>query len=591
MKFQKVNLIVLLGLISSTFSYANLPPYKTSIVEEFKSGNVSNNLAKYRIVLSESTNGSNINTTVKNITLCSLKKCYSSLSVKNINVKNMLDGKADENSLVYLIPRSEIIKTIYFEPTNSSSETISGNISINNPTDLSISELKHNVDIFVNLRKERNILTPYYASSMFNTSEATNVFYDKNIGLNSELSYKTKIVIPKNSLPNSQIFNIYVNNNGNTYPSIDIYPKVDFRIPVNITRKPIDNELTNGLGKILNITKSPTDSNYKKLVTNDDTLSINSSGFISSSTLQPNSYSKANMATLAATETCGEYLTRLRSQLISQTSSTGVLKIDYCVDKPPYVHIALINKLYKNLDYMVEHMPMYVDPLDPSATVLLTPMYKLNFFNNSAPNALVSMNGFTWDGAPGVIADTGGRPLGYVASIRGYNHSTQTVRPIGVNRKMGGTVLAGAYTGNSDGNKFVMLQKTGSPNVSFFDASKVGPALGNSSKGYENVVSSSTSIIKNNVCNTGSTDRWSSVGAIDSIMVMVSTASSKESNSADFCNIYRAFGITNALRLDGGGSTGMIINNQLLNPNTGSKRVIFGEMRYIPYALKIYYRN
>ena len=46
MKFQKVNLIVLLGLISSTFSYANLPPYKTSIVEEFKSGNVSNNLAK-----------------------------------------------------------------------------------------------------------------------------------------------------------------------------------------------------------------------------------------------------------------------------------------------------------------------------------------------------------------------------------------------------------------------------------------------------------------------------------------------------------------------------------------------------------------
>lgn len=74
-------------------------------------------------------------------------------------------------------------------------------------------------------------------------------------------------------------------------------------------------------------------------------------------------------------------------------------------------------------------------------------------------------------------------------------------------------------------------------------------------------------------------------------MVMVSTASSKESNSADFCNIYRAFGITNALRLDGGGSTGMIINNQLLNPNTGSKRVIFGEMRYIPYALKIYYRN
>jgi hypothetical protein len=42
-----------------------------------------------------------------------------------------------------------------------------------------------------------------------------------------------------------------------------------------------------------------------------------------------------------------------------------------------------------------------------------------------------------------------------------------------------------------------MLQKTGSPKVSFFDANKVGAALGTSSKGMENVVSSSTSIIKN----------------------------------------------------------------------------------------------
>lgn len=57
------------------------------------------------------------------------------------------------------------------------------------------------------------------------------------------------------------------------------------------------------------------------------------------------------------------------------------------------------------------------------------------------------MNGFTWDGAPGVIADTGGRPLGYVASIRGYNHSTQTVRPIGVNRKMGELFLQGHTQG------------------------------------------------------------------------------------------------------------------------------------------------
>jgi hypothetical protein len=588
MKYQKINLI-LVGFIASTFSYANPLPYKVNTVKEFKSGNISKDLAKYRIVLSESTNSSNFSNSVKNITLCSQKNCYNSPTSKNLNIKNMLDGKPDENSLVYLIPRSEIIKTIYFEPTNNTNETISGNVSIKNPTDLSITELKHDVDIFINLKKDKNSLIPYYASSMFNTSEAKNVFYDNTIGLNSEVDYKTRIVIPKNSLITSQIFNIYVNNDGNIYPSIDIYPKVDFRIPINITRKQINNEITNSLSTILKITQSPSDSKYKELAANDNnTLSINSSGFISSSTLQPNNYSKANISTRAATETCGEYLTRLRTQLISQTSSTGVLKIDYCVDKPPYVHIALINKLHKNVEYMIEHQKTYIDPMDPSSTVFLTPMYKLNFFNNSAPSALVSMNGFTWDGPPGIIANTGGRPLGYVASIRGYNNNTDTVYPIGVNRKMGGTVKAGAYPGPSDGNKFVMLQKTGSPKVSFFDANKVGAALGTSSKGMENVVSSSTSIIKNNVCNSGNIDRWSSVGAIDSVMVMISTASDKESNSADFCTIYRALGITNALRLDGGGSTGMMINNQLLNPNTGSKRVVFGDMRHIPYALKIY---
>lgn len=586
MKYIKINLI-LVGFMASIHSYASPPPYKISTIKEFKSGNISKDLAKYRIVLSETDNNSNISGVVKNITLCSQKSCYNSPNYKNINLRNMLNGKPDEKPLVYLIPRSEIITSIHFEPVNNKNTTISGNVSIKNATDLSKTEQKHNVDIFVNLKKNGNTLIPYYASSMFNSPEAINLFYDKNTGLNSELSYKAKIVIPKNALPNSQIFNVYLNNDGNTYPSIDIYPKVEFKSPVSITRKPIDNEIVKGLSEILNITNSPVDSASQKTSANTDTLSITSSGFISSSTLQSNSHSKANISTIAATETCGQYLTRLRTELISQTSSTGVLKIDYCVDKPPYVHIALINKLHKNIDYMIEHEKPYIDPLDPSSTVYLTPMHKLDYFTN-ALSALVLMNGFTWDGAPGMIAGTGGRPLGYVGSLRGYSNNTDTVRPIGVNRQMGGTVTAGAYTGPSDGKKFVMLQKTGSPNVSFFEANKVGPALGNASKGIENVVSSSTSIIKNNVCNAGSTDRWSSVGANNSVMVMISTASSKESNSADFCNIYQSFGITNALRLDGGGSTGMIINNKLLNPNTGSKRFVFGEMRYIPYALKIY---
>ena len=328
-------------------------------------------------------------------------------------------------------------------------------------------------------------------------------------------------------------------------------------------------------------------STLQDKTTTEDTLSINNTGFISSSSRENSSSRnvRSSISTLATTETCGAELARLSKQLISQTSTSGVVNIDLCKNKPPYVHIALINKLHPKIGYLVEHEPATTQPLDPSSSVLAVPMYRLDAFNSIIPRAIVSINGFTWDGPPGIIPNTLGRPLGYVSSSKTYDNKVDKVKPIGINRKMGGTVLLNTYPGSEDGKKFVMHHRIGSSKVAFFESSKI---LGAFSGGPENVVSSSTSILKNNTCNSGSVDRWSSIGASDALMVMISTASDKESNSADFCEIYRAFGITNALRLDGGGSTSMIVNNKLLNPNTGSKRVVFGEMRHIPYALKAY---
>ena len=584
-KYYKILILLPIYFINNT-SYANPPPYSIDNVKEFSSGEVFRNFTKYKIVLSDSDNNLNTNTTIKNITLCSKNKCYNSPNIKNINIKNMLDGKPNDNSLIYLIPRSETIESVYFEPIGGSKDTILGNVKITNPSNLNITTLPHNIDIFINLNKKNNIFSPYYASSMFNTPEAINIFYDKNIGINSDLHYKTKITIPKNALPNSQIFNVFANNDGNNYPSIDIYPNVKFQIPISLKRKFIDSSLINELSTVLNVKKTPLAatiaSKQKTVDISENIISLSSSGFVSSSNLEQN---KLNTSSRASEETCGAQLTRLRSELIAQTSSSGVVKIDYCTNKPPYIHIALINKLHKSRNFMIEHEKTYIDPFDPSATVSLTPLHKLDYLNNLAPSAIVSMNGFTWEGAPGTIGNTGGRPKGYVSSIKDWDSKVKNTRPIGINRKMGGTVIEGSYPGSDDGLKFIMHHKNGSPTVVFSEARKVAGA------GYplmENVVSTSTSILKNNVCNTGNTDRWSTVGATDSIMLMISSTSSKESNSADLCEIFRAFGITNALRLDGGGSTAMIINNKLLNPNTGSKRIVFGEMRHIPYSLKIH---
>ena len=66
---------------------------------------------------------------------------------------------------------------------------------------------------------------------MFRSPETVNIFYDPRTELISNLPYKVKLKIAKNALSHPQIFNVFVNNEGTNYPSVDIYPKVQFNIP------------------------------------------------------------------------------------------------------------------------------------------------------------------------------------------------------------------------------------------------------------------------------------------------------------------------------------------------------------------------
>ena len=68
--------ILIVGLIVSTNSYSTPPPYQTTKVKEFQSGKISKDIAKYRIVISDSFNN-NANISLKNLTLCSSTKCYN----------------------------------------------------------------------------------------------------------------------------------------------------------------------------------------------------------------------------------------------------------------------------------------------------------------------------------------------------------------------------------------------------------------------------------------------------------------------------------------------------------------------------------
>lgn len=591
---KKIIGFFILGVTASSFTYPNNLPYKVEEIQKSNKKEIPYDLAEYKIILSDIVDSSNIQ--VKNITLCSNTKCYNSLDSKKINIKHSTDGTGNE-TVSYLIPRSEVIERILFEPsTENNANTITGSIRIKDPTDLKLTEQKYDVDIFITLNKNNNILTPIGAVSMFRSPETVNIFYDPRTELISNLPYKVKLKIAKNALSHPQIFNVFVNNEGTNYPSVDIYPKVQFNIPISLTRESSDPSLYYGLSQIFDkdlpkfsptaINKNTTFEKPQAPSTNltESTISLTSSGFISNS--RTSSYDqKAAQVMAASTETCAAEITRRRSELISQTSANGVVKIDFCVNKPPYVHIALINKLHPSTKFQLEHSV----PLNTAENIWGVSMHRLNTFAyDMGSKAKVAMNGFTWFGPPGVIALTPGFSLGYVKS--GYHldptSSTSEWLSIGINRQQGGFVTKGSFGGFSDGNKFIMKHIVGSPNVTFLESNKLNGVA--NPKLRETIISSSTSIIKNNVCSSGSNDRWSSIGATNEIMVMISSVSDKKSNSADFCQIYKAFTIPNALRLDGGSSTAMIINGNLLNPNVGSDRFIFGQLRYITYAVKVW---
>jgi hypothetical protein len=101
-------------------------------------------------------------------------------------------------------------------------------------------------------------------------------------------------------------------------------------------------------------------------------------------------------------------------------------------------------------------------------------------------------------------------------------------------------------------------------------------------------LSSSTSVLKYNTACSGDTtsNRWSAIGAGPGVMVFVSSTSGGSTNANELCGIFSAMGANNALRLDGGPSSGMMVGNAFVNPLTGLASFKYGNARWIAYAVQ-----
>jgi exopolysaccharide biosynthesis protein len=69
---------------------------------------------------------------------------------------------------------------------------------------------------------------------------------------------------------------------------------------------------------------------------------------------------------------------------------------------------------------------------------------------------------------------------------------------------------------------------------------------------------------------------------------MLSSKSGKKASPFEFCQVYRALGVKNAIRLDGGPSAALYFNEEHLNPIIDDfNRIKFGAARKILYVLYV----
>lgn len=192
--------------------------------------------------------------------------------------------------------------------------------------------------------------------------------------------------------------------------------------------------------------------------------------------------------------------------------------------------------------------------------------------------SIVSINGFVWSGDEG----TGDNQTG---SVKGYLSTTE--------EWIGGNCIYGGFYTPYDDVKFAMAISGKAPpyqlNYSLASGASDGPTgVVRGSNGYHKVVSSSTSVVRDGNCATpGTENRWSAIGAAPGKMLMISSTSSGITSAAELCPIFKAFQINNALRMDGGPSTAMLIDGVLKNPLTGLAQIKYGTLRRIPYPLQI----
>jgi hypothetical protein len=589
---KKFSLIMLSAMLSSAALAAQRLPHPPAAAEKYSLGKEkSPDLVRLKVSLFSATTAVEKNARLDGLVVCSDSACFKPTTDPYVNLPTISDD-AKPGVAEFLIPPTTITAIYFTEGVGGN--RIEGSLRLDAP--LKIEKGFFGGEIMVVLAKQSKgrdtSFVPVQAASGLSDQSATPVYYIPGSTTTKSLPLGATLTIPPDALGQPAIFSVAVRDTGNTFPHVDIYPYLDLKSPAVLETAVIQRDNKNRSSDGIAMTPAPqvplVDAKGRMFAPPEvgeskARIELKRTGVVNGKSQGKSAHAASSgsniVTTLGDTSQCMAMLNNPATISYIETffPNNGVVYINWCANIPPFVTMAYINLNDVRIKYSI---PAF--KIDAKGTV---PLKRLTDFGSG----IVMMNGTVWSGDYGITSGGFGKVEGFVNAPPGNAIGSQ----LGSNIVGGGSYYAGA---TFDGPKFgmsiasILFAGLKAPYAVAFgmgDGSTQPPAAA----GYnQNVVSSSTSVVKNGTCQSpGGENRWSAVGANNGRMLMASSTSDGSTSAAELCLVFKAFAMQNALRLDGGPSASIAIDSVLKNPLTGFDRLKYGDMRHIAYPLRISY--
>jgi hypothetical protein len=513
-----------------------IPKYATQL-EKFSSyENIAQGTMRVRVSVATDALSSERNVRIGDVLLCSSSGCYRAHTSGFVDIINTAGGAATAIADVAM-PVGVKITDVFFTETNKGASALTGHLALKTP--MFIDPEYPSAELLIGVRKQalkgQTSYTPTQAATSFFNPESVLVHYLPSLQTTAKLALDVVLTIPAGALDEPQVFHIGVNDAGNLFPSIDIYPYLKLSRPAIVEAPPIPHgisahEMIVAAGSTMEETESFAAPNSRPR--RNARVQISQTGVIKAVALEDAAYGEpqapANGTQPDASATCAQTLANpfFLGFLNLEMLKTGAVNIHTCETIKPYIHMLYINTADARIKFSI--------PYSTSSIGLgNAPHLQLKRIDEFPGGSIATINGFTWEGGLGLFPWDQGAALGIVRA---------NGTPLGDNILLGGTKCPSCKTA---GNEFVMA----------YGSDKKMPAFGTitspSSLGIytTNVVSSSTSVVNNGTCQTpGGENRWSAVGAHNGRMLLVSSSEGGTTSAAELCPVFKALKFQNALR-------------------------------------------